>query len=583
MRVLLVHPEDSPRRGAWTGQRWDLVVDLGISSAFSKSAWEEQFHCPVLGRDLHRHGVEDLKRTRRLLSIGLGRLLDEEGTDWWELTSLLIADEAEAVIVLQSLASEIGQSGELWATRSDWPVNAVAALAGCPVQILRRNPWIRLAGPAARYARLFRHFSARQIKEIFLDKYDSGYEWRTRFAPRAAAFTEPVILLPSAYSNVSRVAASYARLLPRQSFLLVSTRDSATQFQPQPNVIVRHLASYVSPDPLKRQIESLLDGWKILKKDLCDVREFEILSKTGVLDSFEDWFPNCLRAGNAWRKVLEQEPVQAVMCGDDSNIYTRLPVALALKRQIPTVDFHHGALDGRYLLKNLVSDLYLAKNEMERDYLLRVCGLAAERVVVGAPPVAEASARESSGDASNRKSAILFSEPYDVAGMRAEEVYRELLPPLCRLARENGRSLIIKLHPFESLAQRERIVREVLSPDDHNVVQVVDGPLTPELMSQAWFGITVESTTAIDCLQNGVCCFLCGWLSLGPYEYARQYARFGIGEVLEDAGKITEIPNRLTKLQTPLLKVDLSPTVDPATLQRWLTAPRVSDGARSDS
>jgi hypothetical protein len=103
-------------------------------------------------------------------------------------------------------------------------------------------------------------------------------------------------------------------------------------------------------------------------------------------------------------------------------------------------------------------------------------------------------------------------------------------------------------------------------------------------MTQAWFGITVESTTAIDCLQNGVCCFLCGWLSLGPYEYASQYARFGIGEVIEDAGKIAEIPNRLTKFHThPRLKVDLSPTVDPAMLQRWLTAPRVSDGARSDS
>ena len=108
-------------------------------------------------------------------------------------------------------------------------------------------------------------------------------------------------------------------------------------------------------------------------------------------------------------------------------------------------------------------------------------------------------------------------------GMRADEVYRELLPSLCRVARQSGRGVIIKLHPFESLSQRVAMVRDILTPEDRNLVNVVDGPLTSALLAQAWFGITVESTTVIDCLRNGICCFLCGWMSLSPYEYPQQY------------------------------------------------------------
>jgi hypothetical protein len=54
--------------------------------------------------------------------------------------------------------------------------------------------------------------------------------------------------------------------------------------------------------------------------------------------------------------------------------------------------------------------------------------------------------------------------------MRVEEVYLELLPPLCRLARESGHGLIIKLHPFESLSQRRRIIRDILTPEDRKLV-----------------------------------------------------------------------------------------------------------------
>ncbi len=572
MRVLLLQPEDLPGAGPWSRERWDLIVDLGKSSLFSVEDWTRQSGCPVLRSDRFRGGAADVRQVRSLFSSGRRCLIDEEGLDWWDLTSLPVAQEALTVLALRGLAAELSPSAEFWATRSGGPVHFLEILLQRTARTFDHKGLARTAARALRYVGLANRFSARQIKEICLDKYDSGYRWRSRFATRRQPCAEPVVLVPSAYGNVSRMAAAYARLLPQQAFLTVATRQSGRDFAPLPNLRLRDLAAYAKGDPPQAEIASLLDRWKTLRTDLCSSPDLQVLSLAGVLDTVSGEIRNGLSARDAWRRVLEREPVCGVLCGDDSNRYTLLPVLLAARRRIPTVDFHHGAFDGRYLLKDLPCDVYLAKNEMERDYLLRVCGLPEEKIVVGAPtPRLTRSSR--GGRETQKLSLIFFSEPYEVVGMRAEEVYRELLPPLCRLARANGRGVIIKLHPFESLSQRRKIVNEVVVAEDRELVTVVDGPLADSLMSQAWFGITVESTTAIDCQQNGIQCFLCGWLNLWPFEYVQQYVRFGVGEVLQSAEQIAGIPARLEAFQNrTAAPANLSTVADPVLLQRWLTS-----------
>jgi hypothetical protein len=580
MRVLLLQPEDSPERGPWSRQHWDLIVDLGKSSAFSEETWGRKFGCPVVRADSFHHNIANVKHVREMFSAGRNRLVDEEGLDWWDLMSLLVAPSALALPARLSVAKEISPSAELWATRPGGAAGMVGLALGRSLQSFEPTGLARSAARAMHYAGLVRRFSAAQFTEILLDKYDSGYQWRSRVAVRHQRCAKSVVLLPSAYSNVSRMAAAYARLLPEQPFLMVATRRSARQFVAPANVQVRDLAAYAKADSAAAEITSLTERWMKLRADLCESLELRVLVQAGLLDSFPDWIRDGLNARNAWREVLEREPVEGVLCGDDSNRYTRLPVLLAVRRKIKTADFHHGALDGGYALKDLPCDLYLAKNEMERDYLLRVCGLPAEKVVLGAPAPENASSAIESTHPS-QSSAVLFSEPYEQAGMRADEIYRELLPSLCRVARQGGRGVVVKLHPFESLSQRRRMIRDLLTPEDRNLVSVVDGPLTSDLMAQAWFGITVESTTVIDCLRNGICCFLCGWLSLAPYEYAQQYARFGIGEVLQDAQQLLEIPSRLAEFhKRPPMKLNLSVTADPALLQRWLTKSHDADDAR---
>ncbi len=580
MRVLLLQPEDLPERGPWSRQHWDLIVDLGKSSRFSEERWARQYGCPVLRTDSFRHGIEDGKEVREIFSEGRGHLIDEEGIDWWDLMLPLVSPDGLTALAMRSVAKEIDSSAELWATRPGGTAGMLAAVLNCPIRDFRRSVLTRSIARAAHTAGLFRRFSAAQIKEVLLDKYDPGYHWRSRFSGGERSCGEPVVLLPSAYENVSRMAAAYARILPTQRFLLVATRQSAKKFPATTNVQVRDLAEYANSHSPVGEVTSLVKRWTKLRSDLQASPELQVLLQAGVLDSFSAWIRDGVRVRNAWREVLGREEVSGVLCGDDSNRYTRLPVLLAARRKIPTVDFHHGALDGRYLLKELPCDLYLSKNEMERDYLVRICGLPADRIVVGAPSSVGSSPPKDRHSAA-RTSIVFFSEPYEVAGMRTQEVYRELLPSLCRVARQSGHQLVVKLHPFESISQRRAMVREILTREDCDLVNVVDGPLTTELLARAWCGITVESTTVIDCLQNGVRCFLCNWLAHSPFAYVQQYARFGIGEVLEDAEQVLEIPARMAESHYQPMQLNFSVTVDPAMFQSWLTKPHHLSGTRA--
>jgi hypothetical protein len=569
MRVLLLHPEDSPLHGPWTEQRWDLIVDLGKSSAFSEERWSRKLGCPVLRADSLRNGIEDARAVGKIFSECYGQLIDEQGIDWWDITSLIFEPEALVALVVARVGAEIDPRAELWATRLSWPTTAVQAVTGRSVRGFDGALLTRSLARASHYAGLFRRFSAARLKEIFLDKYDGGYQWRARFARKLPSAAEPVVLLPSAYVNVSRMAASYARMLPQQSFLMVAARWSAKQVTLPPNVTMRDLASYAEMKIPQPEVDALVQRWSSLAARLSSSPELGALLRAGVFDSFPRWFRYGLCARNAWLTVLDREPVCAVLCGDDSNMYTRLPVVLAARRKIPTIDFHHGAFDGRFLLKELPSDLYLAKNGMEVDYLVRVCGLPCDRIVIGAPAAAQTPA-----EAERREptSAVFFSEPYESSGMRGEEVYREIMPALCGVARQAGRNVIVKLHPFESRVQRMRMLEEILRPEDHQLVTVVEGPLTRALLAQAWLGVTVESTAALDCVQAGVRCFVCGWLACSQYEYVAQYARFGVGEILQNAQQLREIPTRME--DAPPFPAFISRPAEPldaSTFQRWLT------------
>jgi len=110
------------------------------------------------------------------------------------------------------------------------------------------------------------------------------------------------------------------------------------------------------------------------------------------------------------------------------------------------------------------------------------------------------------------------------------------------LAKQCGLKLVFKLHPFESIKGHKNLLRKLLPQDQFAEIQWIAGPPTPELWSQTRFAMTVESTIALECAIREIPIFLCSWLQNVYGGYIRQYAKFGVGHILNSPDEIRNIP-----------------------------------------
>jgi hypothetical protein len=544
MRVLLIHPDDGLQAGPWNDSEWDRVIDLGRAGMESYRRAAVHFRCPVTPLSAMSEDFRRGRRVKDLLTHGVGLLLDSCGLDWWELTSILIHSELETAILLQDLLGSLGSRDEVWASRPSFHAEVLKHAIGQRLKVFQ-PPADREKRWARHYVRLLKKFPARELLGILWDKHDPGYQLRGMIRLRGKPQDAPVVLLPTAYVNVSRTGLAYADSVPETRFLLVATRRSGWVDDPPANVSAAWLRSYASVHAPARKVEyaDLLNRWDSLRRDLENVSEFSMLYRLGCLDNFSDRLAQGLEIRDAWRNVLDVEPVQAVICADDTNPYTHIPLLLAKERGLPTISCHHGALDGRYMFKRCHADVILAKGKMEQDYLVRVCGVPENRVEVGAPIQPVGKKHRSGND--KKSSIVFFSEPYEAMGGRGADVYQDILPGLANLALSQERHLVVKLHPFESASERRRIVCETLSPDQRRVARVISGPLQSEMLDETWFGITILSTVAAECARHGIPCFLCKWLESSPYGYVDQFTRFGVGIRLNGPDEIEQIPGML--------------------------------------
>lgn len=392
-----------------------------------------------------------------------------------------------------------------------------------------------------RYARTITGTPIPKMIEIVVDKYDSGYRWRRLVTFPRRSSGRPVILLPSSYSNVSRTELAYAEMLPDHEFLLVATRRSGRIENLPKHVRTSSLAAYAPRTSIQKEFELLMRRWNVLKNKLRVRPQFKTLMSSGAADAFPKLLHTGLRVRDAWKQVFERESVCGVLSADEANFSTRIPLLIAKKRNVPAISCHHGALDGRYRLRPTHPDIFLAKGQMEADYLLRTCQIPAETIAVGAPRANQTVFEPKAA----RHAIVFFSEPYEIAGARCAEIYREVLSALADLAAESQLELVLKLHPYESAVARERVARSVLTNSQTKRLRVVGGQLTDEFLSDAWFAVTILSTTALDCTMRGVPVFLCGWLDYSNYGYLQQFARFGAGVELRSSAEIPRIPSML--------------------------------------
>lgn len=575
MKVLLIHPLDSPLAGAWSRSHWDLVLDLGWAGEAVYAEWEQKLHCPVRSFYGFGKGAEDLGTIAELLKPGVGVLVDEFGLDWWEILAPLRLMEMLELVILERVVPEL-QGAELIGTRP----HALAALLGKAVG--QRVLWMEPPKQSAFMHRIGRMRSAAsllspgQLLQVALDKWDMDFRLRARFLSRAATSANPAVLLPSSYSNVTRMLNAYAKLLPERRFVLVTTRRTGSipglASGLAENVQRRSLAGYAPvalSDSTRREANGLEDRWNGMQAGpLRANAELRWAQQNGWFRNLGGSFRGWLRVRDAWRDVLRKERISAVLCGDENNPMNRIPVLLARRARLTTIHCDHGALDGLLALRQPASTRYLVKGEMELDFLRRTTGIRMDQMEQGAPGAVPA--LRASPDRA-RSSIVFFSEQHELTHGRTPILYQEILPRLCCVARENGRRVKVKLHPFESATSRRKMISAVLPPADRELVDLVQGALTDELLADTWFAVTVESSVSVDCAIRGIPCFLCRWFIQPLVGYGDQFLKYGAARALKTPDDIARIPEMLRGFEvTPEVQRNLWNPVEAGRLETLL-------------
>jgi len=573
MKILLVHPDDSLEVGTWAGTQWDLAIDLGWSGRYAYSQQTAQLGFRVSSiYDLLDH-KQHRNRMREILALGLDQLMDSESVDWWEAFSVYPYQRLEQLMLLSALAEQIPEKAEIFATSPHFALRALSLLLNRGIKVLSPKHETGFRVRSRRYLKAALTLRPSQLTEIAFDKWDTDYRLRRHFVRPHGISSTPAILLPSAYINVSRVLMAYARMLPHRRFLLVVTRRNGRLQELPGNVELRWLASY-APRPLPSTREEhirLLARWQDLLNVLFETNcVLRLATKLHVFDGFTSFLKNGLRVRDAWREVFAREPITAVLSADEYNPYTRLPILLARSRKLSTVFCDHGALNLSLGIRRPASDTYLVKGDMARDYCVEWCGLSDEKIVVGGP--AEEPHPLPSSSRTGRDWIVFYSEAYELFSARTQTFYAELLPELCLLARRTNRKVIVKLHPFESLRMRRALVDRVMPAEHRSLVELREGPMTPDLFERAWFSLTVESSVAVESTINRVPCFLCSWFDPSWYDYSKQYAKYSAGYPLDSPQRIREIPQLLERIQiTEAIRQSLQTPITPEHLESVLS------------
>ena len=569
MRVLLLHPEDVPVRGECASSRWDLIVDLGFAGASVYEEWSRQTGSRVIS--LHQFSdQESFRWVKRGLAAGHGKLLDRMGLDWWEILAPCGYQEQHAIYLLGQLRRELGPGTvELVATRAHSHVQLLRLVTGWPVSVLaeaspRPSLFTRLA--AAKDLR------PSQMVEIAFDKWDPKYSFRSKVTKRRRAqLHEPAMLLPTAYSNVTRTVLAYASQLRDRRFLLATTRRSGETNALPTNVVSVPLSAYAETSAeTTTETAELLRAWSAMQTELGRIDELRQRIQAGIWNYISPQLEIGLRLRDAWHVLMSSEPVSGVLCGDDLNYHTRLPLIMAKSMGRRAVYCSHGALDGGLLFKKAYADLHLVKGEMERDYMLEVSEIEPEQVEIAAPAEDGGGLGPSRLADSVKSEIVFFSQPYEVMSGRGGEIYREILRPLVAVAKELNRRIIVKLHPFESARGRARILRSFLSADELERVEISSAPAS-EVLPRTLLGIGLDSSVAVECVLGGIPYFMCDWLDFNGFEYMRQFARFGVGVLLNTPDEILSLPQRLVELKPDRSKIrQLSQPIDERRLDQLL-------------
>src|SRR5581483_21859 len=239
----------------------------------------------------------------------------------------------EDLRVLRRVAWKWGSlDAEVFITRAGWIRDVLEALLGGPIRVASTSVLGSVRTKFRRMAAIADRLQFSTVRQQLSDRFDPRLVLRGAFCRTPEPSPRPFILLPSAYSNVSRAAVSYARMLPASDFLLVSTRENALIPDLPRNIRVVTLAAYAAEPSTNNECRQLLKKWAQVQRLLDAVPEFRLGVDSGIFNSIPWWIRTGLSIRNAWLNLFAHEPVQAVFCGDDSNPFTRMAALLSIRK-----------------------------------------------------------------------------------------------------------------------------------------------------------------------------------------------------------------------------------------------------------
>jgi hypothetical protein len=209
MRVLLLHPDDD-FDGSWTRQHWDSVIDLGRAPKSFYGERSAELGCPVFSVFDLAIEVGDMQIWRHLFQPGMGRVVDGYGVDWWDVISVVLQSELQDVRLALRLAEMLSGCRTLAVSRPSAMAEALRQELGIPLQVVHRGLHRRVVQSVLRRGGAVTDLSFVQLRQVVYDKYDPHYRWRRKLAGSTAQSSkwepesESVVLLPSAYSNVTK-------------------------------------------------------------------------------------------------------------------------------------------------------------------------------------------------------------------------------------------------------------------------------------------------------------------------------------------------------------------------------------------
>ena len=550
MNILLLHPLDSPWSDIWREKKWDMVVDLGWAGEESYLKWEQIYKCKIISiwsgieKVTFYQQVNDIQDTMR------DQLVDTYGIDWLDMILPLLRKHIFDMILSREIVPYLPPHAIVFVSRPHVLADYISEALGQSAIILYQNQTVSRAEKSLEYVKKAFHFSSKQLYEILVNKFDALYQKRRllKLQLKRADGSMPLVFVPSSYVNVSTNASKFAASMSDYEFLIVTLQPNAKLFDERDNIRTTSIASYVpSVRAIQFELKQLLEQWGHVRQALIkNNTAFELLDRNGAFNALPAFLRRGLILKAAWKKAFETLRPDSLFCGDENNSDMRLSTLVAKSLGIRTVSFHHGALDCSMYLKPLSSNFYLTRSLMEYDYLSNIDMLSTGALIK--PNVCEISLhRREVLERSNEGLIIFFSEPYECGEGRVDEIYRSILKPLLKIARSDHRRIIVKLHPFESVKQRTKLIRNIVTPEDLAMIQVIEGPLDSELLEQAWFVITLKSSVVIDCAEKNIPCFMCKWLDYFCNGYIDQFAKFGAGLLLNKQEEINDIPLFLLK------------------------------------